>query len=157
MGKNDVIAQGLRDLVEFQKEQAEHSATELIEKSFGLLAAGKCPKKIIEQQIDSDVDRLIEALTCSLDLQEIELIDLSGCDDDRLPQCLAIIREGSEEKRLLLQKTLSERSYGIMAQTVLDRVEGMSDIAIAKETILAYGGDDRLVAAMIKEVKRRAG
>lgn len=153
MDKN--VIQGLRDLVELQRVQAERSATELIEENFGLLAAGKCPAKIIEQ-IDSDVDRLIEALTCS-DLQEIELIDLSGCDDDRLPQCLAIIREGSEEKRLLLQKTLSERSYGIMARTVLDRVEGMSDIAIAKETILAYSGDDRLAAAMIKEAKRRAG
>ena len=154
MDKN--VIQGLRDLVEFQMEQAMRSATELIEEHSALLATGKCPAKIIEQ-IDSDVDKLIEALTCSPDLQEIELIDLSGCDDDRLPQCLAIIREGPEEKRLLLQKTLSERSYGIMARTVLDRVEGMSDIAIAKETILAYSGDDRLAAAMIKEAKRRAG
>lgn len=153
----DVIAQGLRDLVELQREQAEHSAAELIEEHSTLLAAGKCPAKIIEQ-IDSDVDRLIEALTCSPNLQEIELIELSGCDDDRLPQCLATIREGPEEKRLLLQKTLSERSYSIMARTVLDMVEGMSDFAVAKETILAYsGGDDRLVAAMINEANRRAG
>lgn len=152
MDKN--VIQGLRDLVEFQMEQAMRSATELIEEHSALLATGKCPAKIIEQ-IDSDVDKLIEALTCSPDLQEIELIDLSGCDDDRLPQCLAIIREGPEEKRLLLQKTLSERSYDVMARTVLDMAEGMPDVA-AKETILAYcGGDERLVAAMMAEVKKR--
>ena len=47
----DVIAQGLRDLVELQREQAEHSAAELIEEHSTLLAAGKCPAKIIAMMI----------------------------------------------------------------------------------------------------------
>lgn len=156
-----VLCQGLSDYMANQKEVAERSATRLIQDYQSRLAAGECPKAV-EDQISADVDRFIQAVQWSPGSEGEhtfkEIVDLRERDEDYLPRCLAIIREGTEKQKEMLRMCLDERTYVALANAVLDIIAAFPDTAttLARETALLYGNaDERLAEAMMAEAKRR--